>query len=180
MKGVCNQMIKSFNGCSPKIDSSCFIAENAVIIGNVMIEEGASVWYGCTLRGDSDTIHIGKGSNIQDHTMIHCDQGIPTKIGEGVTIGHQAIIHACTIGSNSLIGMGSIILDGAVIGENCLIGAGSLVPPGKIIPPGHLVKGSPCQVTRPLTEDEIKGLKHSASHYVVLAEMHKNEGVKSE
>ncbi len=121
------------------------------------------------MRGDSDQITIGKNTNIQDNSVVHLDHGIPTTIGEHVTIGHGAIIHGCTIHNNVLIGMGAIVLNGAIIEENVIIGAGALIPPGKVIPSGSLVVGSPGKIIRTLSEIEIENIKKSALHYVELA-----------
>ncbi len=167
-------MIKDFQGISPKIDETCFVAETAMVIGDVVLAENVNVWYGTVIRADVNHVRIGKNTNIQDNTVVHVDSGVyPTIIGENVTIGHGAIVHACTIGNNTLIGMGSIILDGAEIGENVIIGAGALVPPGKKIPSNCLVVGSPAKVVRELGEDEIENRIHHAAKYVKLAEKHK-------
>lgn len=168
-------MIRRFKEKSPRVHETAFVADTAMVIGDVVIEEGVSIWYGTVVRGDTDLISIGKGTNIQDNSVLHSDKDLPTIIGEGVTVGHKAIVHACTIGDNTLIGMGSTILDGAVIGSNVLVGAGSLVTPGKKIPDGTLVKGAPAQVVRALTELEIEGLKRSAAHYTELGKEHKYE-----
>lgn len=128
------------------------------------------------IRADVDYVEIGKNTNIQDNAVIHNSTGVPTIIGDNVTVGHSAIVHACTIGNNTLIGMGSIILDGAEVGDETIIGAGALVPPGKKIPSGVLAVGSPAKVVRELTEEEKKGLLESAKKYVKLGEDHKNSG----
>lgn len=159
-------MIKNFKGNSPKINSKAYIAENATIIGNVNIEEDASIWFGAVLRGDVEHITVGKRSNVQDNSVIHVDKGSSVVIGNDVTIGHSAIIHGCHIGNNTLIGMGSVILNGAKIGSNTLIGAKTLITQNKEIPDGVLVLGNPGKVIRELTEDEIISLKKSAENYV--------------
>lgn len=159
-------MIKDFKGVSPKISSKAYIAENATIIGNVNIEEDASIWFGAVLRGDVEHITVGKRSNVQDNSVIHVDKGSSVVIGNDVTIGHSAIIHGCHIGNNTLIGMGSVILNGAKIGSNTLIGAKTLITQNKEIPDGVLVLGNPGKVIRKLTEDEIISLKKSAENYV--------------
>ena len=167
-------MIKSFEGIKPKIDDSCFIAETAVVIGDVVLEENVNVWYGTVIRGDVNYVRIGKNTNVQDNTVIHVDSGgYPTIIGDNVTIGHGAIVHACNIGNNTLIGMGAIVLDGAEIGENVILGAGALVPPGKKIPSNSLAVGSPAKVVRELGEEEIEKRIHHAHRYAALAEKHK-------
>ena len=166
-------MIKEVKGRKPIISESCFIAENAAVVGEVTIGKGSSVWYGTCIRSDMDKTIIGENTNIQENSTVHNDFGIPTIIGDNVTIGHNCIIHGCTINSNTLIGMGSIILNGAEIGENTIIGAGSLVTQNKKIPSGVLCMGSPAKVVRELTEEEINSIKESAEHYVDMASMHK-------
>ncbi|MDO6522111.1 gamma carbonic anhydrase family protein [Shimia thalassica] len=157
--------IYQLDGVSPDIAEDSWVAPDANVIGNVRIEEGASVWFGCTIRGDNETIVIGKGSNVQENTVMHTDPGCPLTIGERCTIGHKAMLHGCTIGENSLIGMGATVLNGAKIGKNCLIGAGALVTEGKVIPDGSLVMGAPGKVVRTLDEAAINGLRGSALHY---------------
>lgn len=167
-------MIKDLPGKKVKAHESCFIAETADVIGDVTIGENTSIWYKTVLRGDGNYIRIGKNTNIQDNTVVHINEpDYPTIIGDNVTIGHSAIIHACTIGDSVLIGMGAIILDGAEIGNETIIGAGSLVPPGKKIPSGVLAMGSPAKVIRELSEDEKRGLIQSAEHYVQYGKEHK-------
>ncbi|WP_454052966.1 gamma carbonic anhydrase family protein [Clostridium sp. Marseille-Q7071] len=166
-------MIKSFKGINPNIHDSCFIAENAAIIGNVEIAENSNIWYGTVLRGDMDYLKVGKNTNIQDNSTVHNDYNTPTKIGDNVTIGHNSIIHGCSIGNNVLIGMGSIILNNSEIGENTIIGAGSLVTQGKKIPSGVLCMGSPAKVVRELTKEEIEHIKKSAEGYVQMGMEHK-------
>lgn len=166
-------MIKDFEGYSPIIDKSCFVAKSADIIGNVSIGKDSNIWYNTVLRGDVNKIVVGENTNIQDGTIIHVASAISTIIGNNVTIGHKAIVHACTVNDNVLVGMGAIILNGAVIEENVIIGAGSVVTPGKTIPSGHLVLGSPARVIRKLTDDEIKSLQESAESYVILSKKHK-------
>lgn len=146
-----------------------FIASSGDVYGDVTLGTDSSVWFQAVLRGDNDQIIVGKGSNIQDGTIVHTDQGIPVTIGQRVTIGHQCLLHGCRIESGALIGMGTIILNHAVIGENSLIGAGSLVTEGKIIPPNVLAFGRPAQVIRALTEEEIAGNHRNAQHYIDLS-----------
>jgi len=162
-------MIKKFNGISPEIDESAFIAETAVVIGKVKINSDSNIWFNAVLRGDVNGIVIGKNTNIQDLTMVHVDRDFPTTIGDNVTIGHSAIIHGSTIGNNCLIGMGAIILDGAIIKENVIIGAGALIPQGKTIEKNSLVLGSPGKIIRELTDEEIEMLKESTLRYVELS-----------
>ncbi|MCZ0811091.1 MAG: gamma carbonic anhydrase family protein [Pseudomonadota bacterium] len=157
--------IYALDGIAPTIAEDSWIAPDANVIGNVTLEAGGSIWFGCTLRGDNEPIVIGAGSNVQENTVMHTDPGYPLSIGAGCTIGHKAMLHGCTIGENSLIGMGATVLNGAVIGRNCLIGAGALVTEGKEIPDGSLVVGAPGKVIRQLDAAAIEGLRRSALHY---------------
>ncbi|WDV47543.1 gamma carbonic anhydrase family protein [Clostridiaceae bacterium M8S5] len=166
-------MIIEFDGKTPQYDDSCFIAECAVLIGDVKLGENTSIWYNCVLRGDANKIIVGKNTNIQDGSVIHASEDLATIIGDSVTVGHKAILHACKIGNNVLVGMGSIILDGCEIEDNVLIGAGSVVTPDKKIEAGSLVLGSPAKVVRKLTKEEISQLEASAKDYVNYAKKHK-------
>jgi carbonic anhydrase/acetyltransferase-like protein (isoleucine patch superfamily) len=143
-----------------------FIAPNAAVIGDVTLHENASVWFSCTLRGDADSIEIGAGSNIQDGTVIHADPGFPTVVGEQVTVGHNAMLHGCTVGDGSLVGINAVVLNGAVIGKGCLIGANALVTEGMQIPDGSLVLGSPAKIRSQLSPEQQLALMHNADHYV--------------
>lgn len=143
-----------------------FIAPNAAVIGRVTLHPGSSVWFSCVLRGDVETIEIGAGSNIQDGTVIHADPGFPTRVGENVTVGHNAMLHGCTIGDGSLVGINAVVLNGAVIGKGCLIGANALVTEGMRIPDGSLVLGSPAAVRKTLSAEQQLALAHNADHYV--------------
>lgn len=147
-----------------------FVADTAALIGNVILEAHASVWFGAVLRGDNEPITIGTGSNVQDGVVMHTDPGFPLTLGANVTVGHMAMLHGCTVGDNSLVGINAVVLNGARIGRNCLIGAGALVPEGREIPDGSLVIGSPGKVKRELTADEIAGLTRSAEGYVAKAQ----------
>ncbi len=149
----------------PQVADSAWVAQNAQVIGDVIIGEGASVWFGVTVRGDTDTITIGAGTNVQDGSVLHADHDVPLTIGRDVTVGHQVMLHGCSIGDESLIGIGAIVLNGARIGRNCLVGAGSLVTEGKEFPDGSMIIGSPAKVVRQLTEEQIEGLRRSAQHY---------------
>ena len=151
------------------IDSSVFQAEGCRLPGDITIGKDSSVWYNCVLRGDVDCIAIGSGTNIQDLTLIHVDAGFPVNIGSGVTIGHGAVIHGCTIGDNTLIGMGAVILSGAKVGKNCLIGAGALVTGSMVIPDDSVAFGNPAKIHRKITEDELRVNRYSAEHYIKLA-----------
>ena len=158
--------IYSLGELSPKIDPDSWIAPNATVIGEVEIAKGASIWWSCTLRGDTDLLSVGENSNIQDNSVLHTDPGIPLVVGKNVTVGHRVILHGCTVGDNSLIGMGSTLLNGAVIGKNCLIGANTLIPEGKVIPDNSLVMGQPGRVVRDRDPAQIAVLQMSAEHYV--------------
>ncbi|MBC7945534.1 MAG: gamma carbonic anhydrase family protein [Burkholderiales bacterium] len=143
-----------------------YIADNAVVIGSVVLENNASIWFNVVVRGDTDRIVIGENSNIQDGAVLHTDEGIELVIGKNVSVGHMVVLHGCKIGDNSLIGIKSVIMNHAVIGKNCLIGANALITEGKIIPDGSLVVGSPGKVVRALTATEISGIEQNALHYV--------------
>ena len=157
----------ALDGKQPTLPESgdFWIAPDANVIGQVIVGEAVSIWFGCTLRGDNEPITIGDGSNVQESTVMHTDIGFPLNIGRGCTIGHKAMLHGCTIGENSLVGMGATILNGARIGKNCLIGANALVTEGKEIPDGSLVMGAPGKVVRELDEKAIEDLRKSALHY---------------
>ena len=167
-------MILPFNGYTPDTGQAAFVAENASVIGNVSLMKGSSVWFNAVLRGDSSFIEIGEESNIQDGCILHTDEGFPLKIGNGVTVGHSAVLHGCTISDGCLIGMGSIVLNGAVIGKDCMIGAGALVTGGKVFEEGQLILGSPAKAVRHLTSEEIEGLRKATAHYVMLAGEYKS------
>jgi carbonic anhydrase/acetyltransferase-like protein (isoleucine patch superfamily) len=143
-----------------------FIAPNAAVIGDVTLHKNASVWFGCVLRGDAERIEIGAGSNIQDGTVLHADPGFPMVVGENVTVGHNAMLHGCTIGHGSLVGINAVVLNGAKVGEGCLIGANALVTEGMEIPDGSLVLGSPAKIKSQLSEEQQLGLTLNAGHYV--------------
>lgn len=162
-------MIHHYKEKYPKIDSSVFIAEDAVIIGDVQIAEESSVWFKAVIRGDVEPTTIGKRVNIQDLSMIHQSPNFPVVIEDDVTIGHQVTVHGATIRKNALIGMGTILLDGVEIGENAFIGAGSLVPPGKVIPPNTLALGRPAKVIRNLSEADLKEMARIRESYVEKA-----------
>ncbi|MDP3178671.1 MAG: gamma carbonic anhydrase family protein, partial [Spirochaetaceae bacterium] len=144
-------MLHDFAGASPDASRAAFVAASADVCGSVELGQDSSVWYGAVLRGDVASITIGAMTNIQDGCVVHVDSGRPCVLGEGVSVGHRAVVHACDIGSYSLIGMGAIVLDGAKIGEQCIVGAGSLVTQNKSFPPGSMILGSPAKVVRELT-----------------------------
>jgi carbonic anhydrase/acetyltransferase-like protein (isoleucine patch superfamily) len=154
------------DGTSPKLGQGAWVADSAQVIGTVELGENASVWFGAVVRGDTETIRIGADSNIQDLSVLHADHGKPLTIGRGVTVGHQVMLHGCTIGDNSLIGIQSVVLNGARIGRNCIVGAGSVVTEGKEFPDNSLILGSPAKVVRTLDDGAAKKLAESAAHYV--------------
>lgn len=158
-------MIYALDGVAPEIAADAWVAPDANVIGKVVLGAGASVWFGCTLRGDNEPIVVGTGSNIQENVVCHTDMGFPLTIGANVTVGHKAMLHGCTIEDGALIGMGATVLNGAVIGAGSLIGAGALVTEGKVIPPGSLVMGAPGKVVRALDEAARAKLIESAVHY---------------
>ena len=155
----------ALDGIAPDIAEDTWIAPDANLIGRIVVEAAASVWFCSTLRGDNETITVGAGTNIQENCVLHTDMGYPLTIGAGCTIGHKVMLHGCTIGDNSLIGMGATVLNGVRIGKNCLIGAGALITEGKEIPDGSLVMGVPGKVVRDLDEAAIDGLRKSALGY---------------
>lgn len=161
--------IYRLDGVQPSVHPSAWVADTASVIGQVALAENASVWFGVVIRGDTDAISVGAGSNIQDGSVLHADVGQPLTIGEDVTVGHQAMLHGCTVGNGSLIGIQAVVLNGAKIGNHCLVGAGALVTEGKTFADGSLIIGSPAKAVRQLTETEIQALKTSAQHYVANA-----------
>jgi carbonic anhydrase/acetyltransferase-like protein (isoleucine patch superfamily) len=161
-------MIYELDGHRPELpeEGRYWIAPNATVIGKVRLKVDASIWFGAVLRGDNEWIELGERSQIQDNATLHTDPGFPMTIGPNCVIGHNVILHGCTIGSNSLIGMGAIVLNGAKIGDNCLVGAGALVTEGKAVPDGSLIVGSPARAIRTLDEAAITGIAKGADHYV--------------
>ena len=157
----------------PQIDPTAYVASQAVVIGDVRLAAHTSVWPTSVLRGDINYIEIGEGSNIQDGSIVHLAEDLPVRVGKLVTVGHRAILHACTVEDNCLIGMGATILDGAVIGKGSIIGAHALVTKGTHIPPGSLVMGTPAKVIRPLRPEEIADIRTWADHYIALGPLHK-------
>ena len=158
-----------------QIDPSCFVAESAQVIGSIVLEADASVWFNCVLRGDNDLITIGRESNVQDASVIHTDAGLQVRVGRGVTIGHRVMLHGCEVGDFSLIGIGAIVLNRAKIGSYCLIGAGTLITENKQIPDRSLVIGSPGRVVRELSDQEMRVLEGSAAHYVQNARRYREQ-----
>lgn len=149
----------------PDIHPTAYVSPGATVIGKVKLEAGVSVWPAAVIRGDTENISIGEGSNIQDGAVLHADPGCPLNIGKHATVGHLAMLHGCTVGEGSLVGIQAVVLNNAVIGKNCLVAAGALVLEGKTFPDGSLIVGSPAKVLRPLAAEEISKLKHNAEHY---------------
>ena len=158
-------MIYALDGIAPTIAASAWVAEEATLIGKVVVEAEASIWFGAVIRGDNEEIRVGAGSNVQENCVLHTDMGFPLTIGTNCTIGHKAMLHGCTIGDGTLIGMGATVLNGAKIGRGCLIGASALITEGKEIPDGSLVMGSPGKVVRSLDETARAKLLASAAGY---------------
>ena len=157
------------NEFAPQVSPDAWIAPGAHVVGRVHLEAACSVWFGAVIRADNEPIHIGAGSNIQEGAVLHVDPGFAMTLGLDVTVGHQAMLHGCTIGDNSLIGIQAVILNGAVIGRECLVAAGALVTEGKVFPDRSLILGSPAKVVRQLSDEEVAGLRHSAADYAVRA-----------
>jgi carbonic anhydrase/acetyltransferase-like protein (isoleucine patch superfamily) len=149
----------------PSVHSSVFVAPNASVIGSVVLSENVSVWFGATIRGDNDSITIGKGSNVQEGAVLHTDPGLALTVGENVTIGHQAMLHGCTVGDGALIGIQAVVLNGAVIGKGCLVGAGAIVTERKVFPDRSLILGAPAKVVRELSDEEVAALLKGAASY---------------
>ena len=160
----------ALDNVAPQVAPSAWVADSAQVMGAVELGEDASVWFGSILRGDTETIVIGRGSNIQDASVLHADIGMPLSVGEYVTVGHQVMLHGCTIGDGSLIGIGAVVLNGAKVGKGCLVGAGALVTEGKEFPDGSMILGSPARVVRALTPEQQQGLIRSAEHYIENAQ----------
>ena len=164
----------------PDIAASAWVAESAEVIGRVSLAEDASVWYGAVLRGDNERITVGRGSNVQDGSVLHTDPGFELTIGERVTVGHKVMLHGCTIGEATLVGIGSIVMNGARIGARCIVGAGALVTAGKVFPDGVLIVGAPAKALRELTAEEVAHVESSAAKYVDQRRRHRDERVRVE
>ena len=167
-------MICQLENRVPQLHDSAWVADNAVVIGTVVMEAGSSVWFNCVVRGDNDLITIGENSNVQDGAVLHTDTGFKLRIGRDCTIGHKAMLHGCEIGEGSLIGIGSVVLNGAKIGRNSIVGAGSVVPEGKVYPDNVLILGSPAVVRRELQPAECERIRWGAKHYVQNAARYRN------
>ena len=169
--------VRPFGGRAPRLHDSVFLAESALVVGDVEMGELSSVWFGSVLRGDVNSIRIGARTNVQDLSIVHVTGGShPTTVGDDVTLGHRVTLHGCTIEDRCLIGIGAIVLDGAVVGEECIVGAGALVAPGTVLPPRSLALGAPAKPRRALTADEIASLRESAQRYVRRAQEYVREG----
>ena len=172
-------MIAAYAGKAPQLDPTVYVVESATVIGDVVIGPESSIWFGAVVRGDIEPIRIGARSNVQDNATLHVVGGkFSTTLGDGVTVGHNAVVHGCVVENGALIGMGAIVLDGVVIGTESLVAAGALVAPGTHIPPRSLVIGSPGKVARPLTDEELERIRSSASNYVGYARRYRAEGVR--
>lgn len=156
----------SFANVEPKVDKTAYIADNAVVTGKVEIGAGSSVWFGAVLRADNNYIKIGKNTNVQDGAVIHEDEDCPVNIGDNVTIGHRAIVHGCSVGSNTLIGMGAILLSGCRIGNNCMVAAGALVTGKTAVPDNSIIMGAPAKTIKPLSEEYLKEIHYAANEYM--------------
>jgi carbonic anhydrase/acetyltransferase-like protein (isoleucine patch superfamily) len=159
-----------FGGQTPRVAENAWLAPTGTLIGRVVLGAFSSVFFGAVLRGDSADIVVGERSNLQDNVVVHADPDFPTSVGDGVSVGHGAVLHGCTIGDDSLVGMNATVLNGAVVGSNCLIAAGAVVLEGTVVPDGSLVAGVPGRVRRELTEDEREGIRTNASNYVALSQ----------
>ncbi|APW46096.1 gamma carbonic anhydrase family protein [Rhodoferax antarcticus] len=162
--------IYEMDGVSPTVADSAWVADSAEVIGDVVLGAEVGIWFGVVARGDTAQIRIGARTNIQDLSVLHADVGMPLSIGAGVTVGHKAMLHGCTVGDDSLIGIGAVVLNGAKIGKGCLVGAGALVTEGKEFADGTMIIGSPARVVRSLTPEQLQGLRQSADHYVANAQ----------
>jgi len=168
-----------YDGKAPRLAASAFLAEGSVVVGDVEIGEGSSLWFGTVVRGDVNHVRIGARTNVQDMTVVHVTSRTnPTVIGDDVTIGHRAVLHGCTVKDRCLVGIGAIVLDGAVVGPDAMVGAGALVPPGMVVPPGTLVLGAPAKVRRELTPEEVASLRTSAANYAGYAARYRGEGAR--
>lgn len=169
--------VAPFRGVAPRLHATVLVMEGGMVIGDVEIGEGSSVWPGAVVRGDVHQIRIGARTSLQDGAVVHVTTDrFGTTIGDDVTVGHAAVLHGCTVKDRCLIGIGAVVLDGAVVGPDAMVGAGALVTPGTVVPPGTLALGSPARVKRQLTADEVAGLRTSAAHYVELAARYRAEG----
>jgi len=160
---------------APRIAATAWVADSAQVIGRVSLADDASIWYGAVLRGDNDRITIGERSNVQDGSVLHTDMGFPLTLGADVTVGHQVMLHGCTVGAGSLIGIQAVVLNGARIGRNCLVGAGAVVTEGKEFPDGSLILGAPAKAVRSITPEQVERIRSGALHYLENAERHRHQ-----
>jgi carbonic anhydrase/acetyltransferase-like protein (isoleucine patch superfamily) len=167
-------MIYRLGNASPILKGNNYVAPNAAVIGDVVLEQNANVWWGVTIRGDNNTITLGENVNIQDGAVLHTDDGVTLHLEKDVSVGHMAMLHGCTVKEGSLIGIRAVVLNNAVIGRECLIGAGTLISEGKVIPDRSLVLGAPGRVVRQLSDDEVKMIRWIAQHYVETAERYRD------
>jgi carbonic anhydrase/acetyltransferase-like protein (isoleucine patch superfamily) len=169
--------VAPYRGVAPRLHDSVLVMDGSMVIGDVEIGEGSSIWPGAVVRGDVHHVRIGARTNLQDGAVVHVTTDRhPTRIGDDVTVGHRAVLHGCTVKERCLVGIGAVVLDGAVVGPDALVGAGALVTPGTVVPPGAMVLGSPARVKRQLTDEEKAALRESAAHYVELAARYRAEG----
>ncbi|HTT70998.1 MAG TPA: gamma carbonic anhydrase family protein [Anaeromyxobacteraceae bacterium] len=170
-------IIRPFRGKGPRVHETAFLADDAVVVGDVELGEETSIWFGAVVRGDVNRVRIGARTNLQDQVVVHVTSHThPTEVGEDVTVGHRVTLHGCTVRDRCLIGIGAVVMDGAVIGEDAMVGAGALVPPRMVVPPRTLALGAPARVKRDLTADEVSHLLASARHYVDYAREYRREG----
>ena len=170
-------MLCPFNGIQPEVDQTVFIAPGAVVAGRVTIGANSSIWYNAVIRGDTDTVTIGSGTNIQDGAVLHVQEGFPLSIGDRVTVGHRVILHGCKVEDDAFIGMGAIVLNGAHVGAGAVVAAGALVLQGQRIPAGMLAMGHPAKVIRPLTAEELATFQRAATKYIKLADLHGRKSI---
>jgi carbonic anhydrase/acetyltransferase-like protein (isoleucine patch superfamily) len=165
-KGKGGKMLYELDGVGVRAEGEHWVADSAVVVGNVLLKQNASVWFNAVIRGDNELITIGEGSNVQDGSVLHTDPGCPLTIGSHVTVGHKVMLHGCEIGEGSLIGINAVVLNGAKIGKNCIVGANALITEGKEIPDNSMVMGSPGKVVKTLTDEQAAGIRVGAAHYV--------------
>ena len=166
--------IYQLDDLTPAIHETAWVADSAQVLGNVRLAEDSSIWFGVVIRGDMDAISVGRGTNIQDNSVLHADHGVPLTIGDNVSVGHQVMLHGCTIGDGSLIGIQAVILNGAKVGKNCLVGAGSLITEGKEFADNSMIFGSPAKAVRQLSAEQIEGLKMISDHYIENARRYRS------
>lgn len=174
MAAMPEPLILSVAGHAPQLDPESWAAPNATLVGQVVLAARASAWYGAILRAEAEPIEIGVGTNLQDGVTVHVDPGFPARVGAGVSVGHNAVLHGCTVEDDCLIGMGAVVLNGATIGAGSLVAAGAVVPQGAVVPPGSMIAGVPAKVRRELSDDEIAGIRTNAQLYQELVKLHRD------